>query len=61
MSLGLLWVGVPLAQALPAVVAYRVANLLLPALPGMHSHRRIHLPRRTRPRRAEAVPDSEVA
>jgi uncharacterized membrane protein YbhN (UPF0104 family) len=43
MSLALHWVGVPLAHGLPAVVAYRLATFVLPALPAMHSHRRISL------------------
>ena len=41
MSLGLRWVAVPLSRALPAVVAYRIATFLLPALPAMHAHRQI--------------------
>jgi hypothetical protein len=41
---------VPLARALPPVVAYRVANLLLPALPAMHAHRHIHAALRARER-----------
>jgi uncharacterized membrane protein YbhN (UPF0104 family) len=40
MSLALHWVGVPLARALPAVVAYRVAIFVLPEVPAMRSHRR---------------------
>jgi uncharacterized membrane protein YbhN (UPF0104 family) len=41
MSLAVHWVGVPLASALPPVVAYRIANFLLPALPAIRSHRRV--------------------
>jgi uncharacterized membrane protein YbhN (UPF0104 family) len=41
MSLALLWAGLPLARAVPAVLAYRVANLLLPVVPALRSHRAV--------------------
>jgi hypothetical protein len=41
MSLAILWVGAPLAAALPAVVAYRLATLLLPAPLAARSHERL--------------------
>ncbi|QEC48750.1 hypothetical protein FSW04_14995 [Baekduia soli] len=40
LAFALLWVGLPLATALPIVVAYRAANLLLPALPALRHARR---------------------
>ena len=51
MSLGLRWVGVPLATALPAVVAYRIANLVLPAIPAIRAHQRVERRRRLSTRR----------
>jgi uncharacterized membrane protein YbhN (UPF0104 family) len=39
LSVALMWVGVPLARALPAVLAYRVANFLLPLWPAMRAYR----------------------
>jgi uncharacterized membrane protein YbhN (UPF0104 family) len=41
LALSLHWVGVPLARALPVVVAYRVANLLLPAVPALLADARL--------------------
>ena len=41
MCLALRWVGLPLATTVPVVVAYRAANLLLPALPAIRAHVRL--------------------
>jgi uncharacterized membrane protein YbhN (UPF0104 family) len=41
LALSLHWVGVPLARALPVVVAYRGANLLLPAIPALLADARL--------------------
>jgi uncharacterized membrane protein YbhN (UPF0104 family) len=46
MCLALSWLGLPLAQAVPAVAAYRLANVALILLPavGAHASLRHHLP-----------------
>jgi hypothetical protein len=41
MTYSLYWVRLPLAPALGAVVAYRLFNLLLAALPGVIAHRQL--------------------
>jgi uncharacterized membrane protein YbhN (UPF0104 family) len=39
LSVALMWVGLPLARALPAVLVYRIANFLLPLWPAMRAYR----------------------
>jgi hypothetical protein len=41
MTYSLYWVRLPLAPALGAVVAYRLFNLLLAAMPGVIAHRQL--------------------
>ena len=41
MSLALVWVGLSLAQAVPVVAAYRLANVALPLLPAARAQRRV--------------------
>lgn len=41
LALALSWCGLPLAHAIPAVVAYRIANFLLPLAPAVRTHRRV--------------------
>jgi uncharacterized membrane protein YbhN (UPF0104 family) len=41
LSLSLTWAGLPLAHAVPAVVAYRIANFLLPLPAAVRTHRRV--------------------
>jgi glycosyltransferase 2 family protein len=41
LSLSLTWAGLPLAHAIPAVVAYRIANFLLPLPAAVRTHRRV--------------------
>lgn len=41
MSIALVWVGLTLAQAVPVVAAYRLANVVLPLLPAARAQRRV--------------------
>lgn len=41
LSVSLVWAGLPLARAVPAVAAYRVANFLLPLVPSERAHRSV--------------------
>jgi uncharacterized membrane protein YbhN (UPF0104 family) len=41
MAASFVWIGLPLAQAVPIVAAYRLANVVLPLMPAARAQRRI--------------------